>query len=51
MTDIDNMDMLGFFRVRAWEANREKATKAPKRRFIDEVWPRHASESFATAQY
>jgi len=41
MTDIDNMDMLGFFRVRAWEANREKATKAPKRRFIDEVWPSH----------
>ena len=51
MTDIDNMDMLGFFQVRAWEANRVKATKAPKRRFIDEVWPRHASESFVTAQY
>ena len=39
MTDIDNMDMLGFFRVRAWEANRMKAAQAPKRRYIDEVWP------------
>ncbi len=39
MTDIDGMDMLGFFRVRAWDANRAKEAEAPKRRFIDEVWP------------
>ena len=39
MNDIDGMDMLGFFQVRAWDANRVKAAKAPKRRFIDEVWP------------
>jgi hypothetical protein len=39
MNDIDNMDMPGFFRVRAWEANRLNAAKAPKRRYIDEVWP------------
>jgi hypothetical protein len=39
MNDIDSMDMLGFFHVRAWEANRVKAAKAPKRRFIEEVWP------------
>lgn len=39
MNDIDNMDMLGFFRVRAWEVSRTKAVKAPKRRYIDEVWP------------
>ena len=41
MNDIDGMDMLGFFKVRAWVANRANAVKAPKRRFIDEVWPRH----------
>ena len=39
MNDIDSMDMLGFFRVRVWEANRTKAQQVPKRRFIDEVWP------------
>ena len=39
MNDIDGMDMLGFFRVRAWDANRSNAAKVPKRRFIDEVWP------------
>ena len=41
MNDIDSMDMLGFFRIRAWDANRSNAAKAPKRRFIDEVWPGH----------
>ncbi len=41
MNDIDGMDMLGFFRIRAWEANRAIVAKVPKRRFIDEVWPSH----------
>lgn len=38
MKEIDEMDMPGFLRIRAWSANREKAQKAPKARFIDEVW-------------
>jgi len=39
MNDIDTMDMLGFFIVRTWDASRVKTAKAPKRRYIDEVWP------------
>lgn len=38
MSEIDQMDMLGFLRVRAWDAQREKKKKKPKHRFIDEVW-------------
>ena len=38
MHEIDNMDMLGFLRVRAWNAPREKKKKQPQRRCIDEVW-------------
>jgi uncharacterized protein YbdZ (MbtH family) len=38
MKEIDEMDMLGFLHVRAWSANREKEMKAPKQRYIDEVW-------------
>lgn len=38
MSEIDQMDMLGFLRVRAWDAQREKKKKEPKHRFIDEVW-------------
>ena len=37
--DIDRMDMLGFLRIRAWKLNREKSEKAPKKAFIDQVWP------------
>ena len=37
--DIDRMDMLGFLRVRAWKLHREKTEKAPKKAFIDQVWP------------
>ena len=36
--EIDEMDMLGFLRVRAWNLNRRKEQKAPKQRYIDEVW-------------
>ena len=39
MTEIDQMDMLGFLHIRAWNANRTKAKKEPKSAFIDEVWP------------
>ena len=34
------MDMLGFLRLRAWDAQREAEKKKPRQRFIDEVWPR-----------
>ena len=32
-------DMLGFLRLRAWDAQREQKKKKPRQRFIDEVWP------------
>ena len=34
-----SMDMLGFLRLRAWDAQREAEKKKPRQRFIDEVWP------------
>ena len=34
-----SMDMLGFLRLRAWDAQREQEKKKPRQRFIDEVWP------------
>jgi len=39
MQEIDQMDMLGFLKVRAWNSNRAKEMTAPKARYIDEVWP------------
>jgi uncharacterized protein YbdZ (MbtH family) len=38
MKEIDEMDMLGFLHIRAWNACREKEKKAPRQRYIDEVW-------------
>ena len=38
MAEIDQMDMLGFLKIRAWNAKREQKKKEPKRAFIDEVW-------------
>ena len=38
MKEIDEMDMLGFLHIRAWNAAREKAKKTPKHGYIDEVW-------------
>ena len=38
MSEIDSMDMLGFLQVRAWNAQREKKMKEPRRAYIDEVW-------------
>ena len=39
MKEIDEMDMLGFLRMRAWDAQREQEKKKPRQCFIDEVWP------------
>ena len=39
MREIDEMDMLGFLQVRAWNSNNEHRKAAPKARYIDEVWP------------
>lgn len=39
MDEIDRMDMTGFLRIRAWNAQREKKKLEPKIRYIDEVWP------------
>ena len=36
MKEIDEMDMLGFLRLRAWDATREQEKKKPQQRFIDE---------------
>ncbi|MEG1195103.1 MAG: hypothetical protein RSE58_05940 [Clostridia bacterium] len=40
MKEIDEMDMLGFLRIRAWDARREKIKKEPHPAFIDQVWPK-----------
>ena len=39
MAEIDQMDMLGFLKIRAWNAQREKDKKTPRPKFIDEAWP------------
>ena len=41
MHEIDSMDMLGFLKVRAWDARREydRTQAASKKEFIDEIWP------------
>ena len=39
MREIDEMDMLGFLKIRAWNARKEQKKKEPKRAYIDEVWP------------
>ena len=39
MKEIDEMDMLGYFQIRAWKAGREKEKETPRHRYIDEVWP------------
>jgi hypothetical protein len=39
MKEIDEMDMLGFLQMRAWDARRAEHTKRPKSAYIDEVWP------------
>ena len=39
MKEIDEMDMLGFLRVRAWNSRNERRKMEPQPRYIDEVWP------------
>jgi len=39
MHEIDQMDMLGFLKVRAWDAQKEQKHLEPKNTFIDEIWP------------
>ena len=38
MNEIDSMDMLGFLRIRAWNAQKEQKKNEPQRRYIDEMW-------------
>ena len=38
MRDIDEMDMLGFLRVRAWDVRQEKNKNTPRPAYIDQVW-------------
>ena len=41
MGEIDQMDMLGYWRVRAWKARKDKESNKTeaKKAYIDEVWP------------
>lgn len=39
MPDIDGMDMLGFLRIRAWNAQQAAKKKQPRQAYIDQVWP------------
>ena len=39
MREIDEMDMLGFLRIRSWKARQDQARQEPVPRYIDEVWP------------
>ena len=43
MREIDEMDMIGFLKIRAWEAREAKKASEPKRKFIDEVWKMEAN--------
>lgn len=38
MNDIDEMDMIGFFRVRAWAARKDRKARMPRPAYIDQVW-------------
>ena len=39
MREIDEMDILGYLKVRAWKSNQKNEKADPKPRYIDEVWP------------
>lgn len=43
MGEIDGMDIMGFLKIRAWEARREKKKNQPRRAYIDEVWKMEAN--------
>ena len=40
MREIDEMDILGFLRIRCWKTRQEQKKKEPRRAYIDEVWPK-----------
>ena len=39
MKDIDEMDMVGYIHLRAWNAVSEKRKNEPRPNTIDNVWP------------
>jgi len=39
MREIDEMDLPGFLRIRAWDACWEQKRREPKSAFIDQLWP------------
>lgn len=45
MHEIDDMDMLGFLKVRAWDAQREHNSLELKPAYIDQVWPNLQTKS------
>lgn len=38
MDEIDRMDMLGYLKIRAWEARRGAAKVQPAKKYIDQIW-------------
>lgn len=41
MTEIDQMDILSYWKMRAWKARNDKGNNntVAKKAYIDEVWP------------
>ena len=39
MQEIDDMDMLGFLRIRAWKAKQTQKKPTGTKKCIDQVWP------------
>ena len=39
MNEIDSMDMLGFLKIRAFNAKKQQKKKTNKLDYIDTVWP------------
>jgi len=39
MAEIDQTDLLGFLRIRAWNARKQKKKAEPAPSYIDTVWP------------
>ena len=51
MREIDEMDMLGFLRIRSWKARQDQARHEPVPRYIDEVWPYRARHDALCDRY
>lgn len=39
MNEIDQTDLPGFLRIRAWNARKNNKSAEPKPAFIDTAWP------------